>query len=284
MSSNNSCDGASSVESPTTLGIVISVALIAVIMLALAGNTVVCIAFYRSSNLQSLTVLFILSLAVTDILVASISMPIWLYFQFSHSSFTCLPDLFTAWKCLDVLFSTASIMNLCAISIDRQFAITKPLHYHTIMTTKRALFALTGISLYAVVLSGLVATRWSYYPLFIFIVAFISPLIVMIQAYSHIFKTALMQARRVYPIRQAYYFKKELKAAKTLAIVMGSFIACWAPFFLANLIVQYENVKISPDTVTGIKFLHYVSSALNPVIYSCTNREFRLKIFRVLPC
>ncbi|XP_020899264.1 dopamine receptor 2-like [Exaiptasia diaphana] len=269
-------------ENISTGVLVYSVILFVIVVLALAGNAIVCLAFYRSSTFRSATVLFILSLAVTDILVATISIPLWLSLQLKFCEDQhCL----TPWKITDVLFSTASIMNLCAISVDRLVIISRPLHYPNIMTTSRANIALVAIWGFAVTLSALISTSWSFYPTFVFIVAFVLPLLIMISSYSFILKAALSQVRRVFPIRQAYYFKRELKAAKTLGIVMGAFITCWAPFFLVNLIVSYrKDIVVSTTSIAGIKTLHYINSALNPVIYSCSNKEFRFKILRVLPC
>lgn len=42
------------------------------------------------------------------------------------------------WLVTDVWISTASILNLCAISIDRYVAVTRPVKYRSIMTTRRA--------------------------------------------------------------------------------------------------------------------------------------------------
>ena len=265
--------------------------LVFIIILALGGNILVVVAFYRSSNLRSVTNVFIVSLAVTDILVASISIPIWSYFQLSGA----LPKtatsarsnaLYQMWKCLDILFSTASIMNLCMISVDRFIAIISPLKYIMIMTAQRATISLIFIWLYASVLASLGLALWPYYATFLYIVAFLAPLVVMVYCYSHIFRTALVQARRIGPFRQTYYFKREIKAAKTLAIVMGTFVACWGPFFTLNLLFNYvEKLPgFTATVVTAIKWFHYGNSALNPIIYSCTNRDFRNKIFKVLPC
>ena len=108
---------------------------------------------------------------------------------------------------------------------------------------------------------------------------------VMIYSYSRIFLAALRQARRIQPMRQAFYFKREIKATKTLAIVMGAFIVCWTPFFVMNILVRFIRSFYVPPIVTlAIKLLHYGNSALNPVIYSSSNRDFRHKILRVLPC
>lgn len=266
--------------------------LIFILLLALGGNTVVFVAFYRSSNLRNVTNLFIVSLAVTDISVASISIPIWLYFQLAgalpkNASSAQGNTLYQMWKCLDILFSTASIMNLCMISVDRYIAITSPLKYITIMTSERAVITLVFIWLYAGGLASLGIAHWQYYATFLYIVAFVAPLVLMVYCYSRIFCAALRQARSVGPLRQTFYFRREIKATKTLAIVMGTFVACWGPFFTLNLLFNYMKYLpglFSPSVVTAVKWLHYGNSALNPIIYSCTNRDFRRKIFNVLPC
>ncbi|XP_078380517.1 histamine H2 receptor-like [Oculina patagonica] len=264
-----------------------TVALAVVMVLALLGNTLVCFAFYHSTNLRCVTNIFIVSLAMTDILVASVSIPIWLVIQNTECINTwkaCDPILMAFWKCLDILFSTASIMNLCAISCDRYIAITSPLRYSQIITKTRALIVLICLWFYSITIAAINLDGGVYYPVLVFVVSFLLPLSVMIYSYSRIFLAALRQARRIQPMRQAFYFKREIKAAKTLAIVMGAFIVCWTPFFVMNILVQFIRFYVPPIATLAIKMLHYGNSALNPVIYSSSNRDFRHKILRVLPC
>lgn len=78
---------------------------------------------------------------------------------------------------------------------------------------------------------------------------------------------------------------KQLKATKTLAIVVGVFIISWFPFFVIFLTFQYcgnecfdgrlsRQAKMSLLNVF-VLVLPVFNSAANPIIYSCFNREFR---------
>lgn len=52
-----------------------------------------------------------------------------LTFSFAGYTWPLHRKLCAVWIYLDVLFSTASIMHLCAISLDRYIAIQNPIHH-----------------------------------------------------------------------------------------------------------------------------------------------------------
>lgn len=88
----------------------------------------VCWAICADRRLRKLGNLFIVSLAVADLLVSGIVMTFALandmmgYWAFG-------PQFCDAWIAMDVMCSTASILNLCAISLDRFIHIKDPLRY-----------------------------------------------------------------------------------------------------------------------------------------------------------
>lgn len=49
------------------------------------------------------------------------------------------------WLALDVWMCTASILNLCAISLDRYVAVTRPITYPSIMSHHRAKLLIAGL-------------------------------------------------------------------------------------------------------------------------------------------
>lgn len=179
-------------------------------------------------------------------------------------------------------------MNLSFVSVDRYIHILMPLHYHGIMTSKRAKIIILCIWLYAIGLAMIkgIAFHWERpnYEILVFIMGFVLPLSVMGWCYYKIFGEARIHSRAMYHLDTARRKErsKEFKAAKTIAVVIFGFFICWCPFFVLNLAYGlYPTWRIPREMITVSKWLHYTNSALNPIIYACFNLEYR-SAFRAL--
>lgn len=85
--------------------------------------------------------------------------------------------------------------------------------------------------------------------------------------------------------RQKISLSKERRAARILGIIMGVFVVCWLPFFLMYVILPFcEHCYISPAMINFITWLGYINSALNPVIYTIFNMDFRKAFAKLLKC
>ncbi|CAD6992350.1 unnamed protein product [Ceratitis capitata] len=78
--------------------------------------------------------------------------------------------------------------------------------------------------------------------------------------------------------------KKEKRATLILGLIMGSFIACWLPFFFLYILVPVCGSSCNiPDFAFAVAFwLGYMNSALNPAIYTIFNKDFRRAFRRIL--
>ncbi|KAL5284643.1 Htr4.2 family protein [Megaselia abdita] len=191
-----------------------------IILAAILGNMLVIVSVMRNRRLRVITNYFVVSLAVADMLVALCAMTfnasVELSGKWMFGSTMC--DM---WNSFDVYFSTASIMHLCCISVDRFFAIVQPLDYHSIMTQSKVTVMLVTVWISPALLSFLpifygwytTKTNWEYlkrnphicefkvnkcYAIISSSVSFWIPGIVMILMYYRIYKEADRQERLVY--------------------------------------------------------------------------------------
>lgn len=117
-----------------TLIVLKGIIMISIIVTALLGNALVIASVRRHRKLRVPTNRYVVSLAMADLLVAVCAMTFNASVELSGKwllgSIMC-----DVWNSMDVYFSTASILHLCCISVDRYYAIVKPLEYPAIMRT-----------------------------------------------------------------------------------------------------------------------------------------------------
>ncbi|KAL7727323.1 hypothetical protein ACLKA6_008607 [Drosophila palustris] len=191
-----------------------------IILAAILGNMLVIVSVMRHRKLRIITNYFVVSLAVADMLVALCAMTFNASVEISgrwmFGSLMC-----DVWNSFDVYFSTASIMHLCCISVDRYYAIVQPLDYPLIMTHRRVFIMLLLVWLSPALLSFLpicsgwytTNENWKYlksnphicefkvnkaYAIVSSSMSFWIPGIVMLSMYYRIYQEADRQERLVY--------------------------------------------------------------------------------------
>nr|NP_001034043.2 octopamine beta3 receptor, isoform J [Drosophila melanogaster]ABC66171.2 octopamine beta3 receptor, isoform J [Drosophila melanogaster] len=285
-----------------------------IILAAVLGNALVIISVQRNRKLRVITNYFVVSLAMADMLVALCAMTFNASVELSGGKWMFGPFMCNVYNSLDVYFSTASILHLCCISVDRYYAIVRPLEYPLNMTHKTVCFMLANVWILPALISftpiflgwytteehlreiSLHPDQCSFvvnkaYALISSSVSFWIPGIVMLVMYWRIFKEAIRQRKALSRTSSNILLNSaEHKAARTLGIIMGVFLLCWLPFFLWYVITSLCGPACPcPDVLVVVLFwIGYFNSTLNPLIYAYFNRDFR-EAFRntlecVLPC
>ncbi|KAJ3588322.1 hypothetical protein NHX12_011915 [Muraenolepis orangiensis] len=240
----------------------------AFIVFAIVGNILVILAVVCNRHLRTPTNCFIINLAIADLLLGTMVLPVSATLEILD--YWVFGRIFCdIWAALDVLCCTASIMSLCVISIDRYIGVSYPLQYPGIVTEKRALWAMFGVWVLSIVISigplfgwkqpplsddtACPITEEPFYALFSSLGSFYIPLVVILVITPH------EQARD----------KAALDWTEADTINQGSF-----------------NVHLrAPETFFKVIFwLGYFNSCLNPIIYPCYSREFKMAFIRILRC
>lgn len=74
----------------------------------------------------------------------------------------------------------------------------------------------------------------------------------------------------------------EIRAAKSLSIIVGLFALCWLPVHVINCLTRFTQVK-KPDYIMYVAIiLSHANSAVNPIIYAYRIREFRNTFRKIL--
>ncbi|GFY69665.1 dopamine receptor 1 [Trichonephila inaurata madagascariensis] len=261
--------------SDITTKCLIGIPLAIIIFMSLTGNLLVCLAIYTDRRLRKLGNLFLVSLAISDLFVSSLFGPI-------HPSKD--PLRYGRWMTKRVvLMAIGGIWMLSALVSFLPISLGwhKPKKVtETLDEELRPTCALDLTPVYAVVSS---------------IISFYAPCVVMVALYTRLYLYARKHVRNIRAVTKTTISSKskscnsshnhhnmDHKAAITLGFIMGTFLVCWVPFFCINIVAAVCKSCISDMVFKFLTWLGYCNSALNPIIYSIFNTEFREAFRRIL--
>ncbi|XP_074535611.1 trace amine-associated receptor 4-like [Halichoeres trimaculatus] len=295
-SRNNSC---LKIVHPLPLRVVLYIFFVLVIILTVCGNLLVTLSVSYFKQLHTPTNYLIVSLAVSDLLVGMIVMfPRMIHFLEScwyFGDFLCKVSLSS-----NVSLVTASIINLCFISIDRYYAVCQPLLYRS-RITDNAVFVMIAVIWGVSIFTGFGIVFFKLNLLaceggcFLFqtklsstLLSFLSfylPGVILLSVYLKILLVAQKQFRSIQEAGHLGSLKpsntSQTKATKTLAIVMGAFLCFWTPIFACIIISPFTGYSIPPELIETVLWLGFLNSAINPIIYAFFYSWFR-KAFHLL--
>ncbi|EDO47155.1 predicted protein, partial [Nematostella vectensis] len=285
-----------------------------IIIAAGVGNVLVCVAFSMSPILRkSPTNYFILSLAVSDLITATLCVPFdvdqtitnW---RWNHGSFAC-----SVWTTVYLIAVPSSILSLLAVSVDRYKALRDPLNRFRqtrFMTRKKACIIIGLLWTYSLLFAILPEIGWRLYENNVIdnvcyfntpreysilnsFLNFVLPVLVMCVLYLQIYfiaRTVKSTPRLVSDNsfsdssdecerrRVQRCIRKRIKTTKNILLVVCTFFFCWMPFTSFSLVSMfctkcYYNAPEELSTIFLI--LGYSNSAMNPYLYAFRNQKYK---------
>ncbi|XP_029980985.1 trace amine-associated receptor 13c-like [Sphaeramia orbicularis] len=272
--------------------------------LTVALNLMVIISVAHFRQLHTPTNLLLLSLAVSDLFVGLVMIPGEILRNMTCwflGDSMCSLCTFLAW-----LSVSASVGDMVLISVDRYVAICDPLHYTNKVTVKRVKVCIclcwfcSGCYCFGILKDNL--THPGKYHICqgecmisINLVAevvdlvstFILPICAIIALYMSVFVVAVSQARAMRShitsitaqrSGKAVANKSELKAARSLGVLVVVFLICFCPYYCVYLAAD---TSVTVTVYFYLKFLMFFNSCLNPLIYSLFYPWFRKSVKQI---
>ncbi|XP_012557479.1 octopamine receptor 1 isoform X2 [Hydra vulgaris] len=268
----------------TVLEIVEIVVLVTVVLCALVGNCLIILAFIvGSKTVKTLRNYFIVNLAVADLMVVCLSLPLWIV---SRIDVKLIHDAQIAkyFSAFDVLCGTTSILNLAAISLERMYAVNCPVrHFNLTPLPVLLVIAATwtiGFLLTAAKFVINIEKSNREYTVLLFVLAYLVPVFVIIVSYFIIYCYAISKTKGK---SRCSRLKRDLKAAKTISVIIGLFILCWSPFFFINILYVFE-IRSTTNVINISKLMHYSNSMMNFFVYGLRSRDFKRSFQSLLKC
>ncbi|XP_077392748.1 trace amine-associated receptor 13c-like [Festucalex cinctus] len=281
------------------------VPLLAICILTVVLNLLVIIAISHFRQLHTPTNLLLTSLAVADYLVGLQMIPMTIYRMTSCWS---LGDILCSlFLYVSLTVTSASVGNMILISVDRYVAICDPLHYNNKLTVKRVQRCICLCWFSSLCYCGILFYDHLMHPgkynscygdcvfnfdftigLFDLVVTFILPLSIIVILYTKVFVVAVSQARAMrshvtggklqhsLPLMAK---KSELKAARTLGIIVFIFLICFCPYYGVSLVPDFAHYNIL--SVYAL-YLYYLNSCVNPLIYALFYPWFRRAVKHIV--
>ncbi|XP_064486881.1 orexin/Hypocretin receptor type 1-like isoform X1 [Ornithodoros turicata] len=274
---------------------------VAVFVVGLVGNALVCIAVYRNPSMRTVTNYFIVNLAVADFMVILVCLPPTVLWDVTETWFFggALCKIVLYLQCVSV---SVSVLTLTFISVDRWRAICRPLHAPGTPGARAAISTIWCVSC-LMVLPELVVldTRrgpvpgtiyltdctytWSpgytsVYQVCLVFLLYVVPFTLMSAVYYQIARVlwrlpALQECRNGLPPPQTLARRK---AAKMLLAVVTLFGLCYMPVHTLNLLRYTTDLPQTPLMSVASLLSHwlcYFNSAINPIVYNFMSGKFR---------
>ncbi|KAM3831165.1 melatonin receptor type 1A [Vipera latastei] len=280
-------------DRPPWVASTLAAILIFTIAVDLLDNLLVILSVYRNKKLRNAGNVFVVNLAIADLIVAIYPYPLVLTSVF-HNGWNlgyihCQLSGF-----LMGLSVIGSVFNITGIAINRYCYICHSLKYNKLYSEKNLTFVAIvpnffvgslqyDARIYSCTFSQSVSSTYTIAVVFFH---FMLPITIVTFCYLRIWILVIQVRRRVKPDYKPKLKQHDFRNFITMFVVFVLFAICWAPLNFIGLAVA-----ISPETIiskipewlfVSSYYMAYFNSCLNAIIYGLLNQNFRREYKRIL--
>ncbi|KAF6724190.1 Histamine H3 receptor [Oryzias melastigma] len=145
---------------PGYLVVILSVLMVTLVIVVVAGNALVIMAFVVDKTLRIQSNYFFLNLAISDFLVGAFCIPVYIPYNLT-GRWMLGKGLCKVWLVMDYLLCTASVFNIVLISYDRFLSVTRAVKYRAQRNmTRQAVLKMVAVWVLAFFLYGPAIIFW----------------------------------------------------------------------------------------------------------------------------
>ncbi|KAM9584249.1 somatostatin receptor type 5 [Trichechus inunguis] len=289
------------VGSPGARAVLIPVLYLLVCAVGLGGNTLVIYVVLRYAKMKTVTNIYILNLAVADVLFM-LGLP-FLATQNAVSYWPFGSLLCRVVMTLDGVNQFTSIFCLTVMSVDRYLAVVHPVRStkwrrpRVAKLTSAAVWTFSLLMSLPLVVFADIQEGWdtcnlswpepvglwgAAFIIYTSVLGFFGPLLVICLCYLLIVVKVRAAGVRVGCTRRR---RAERKVTRMVVVVVVVFVGCWLPFFTVNIVNLAFILPEEPASAGAYFFvviLSYANSCANPILYGFLSDNFRQSFRKVL--
>ncbi|XP_062582250.1 histamine H3 receptor-like [Saccostrea cucullata] len=320
---NNSTEGdADDMELfPLYVTVPLGIFLAFLIFLAMLGNALTIIAFVRDKKLQTVYNMYLVNLAVTDFALSLFSMTVYSVHTLASFSWPFGYHFCKVFLVIDFTLCLESVISIVVISLDRLLLLKHGPHYvlkesTKVATIKIAVSWVLAVCLYSPAIIGWdlwtgedvsapedCDVQFAYH--FVFttttaVIEFAIPFII-ISILNFLIYLEIRKRTVVFPMTNtgnsssepnADYTsaaakettRKDIKAARFLAMLVLVFFLTWAPYTITTIIISFCEECVNEYVYEFLVWLLWSKSAINPFLYVYNSTMFYKNFKEILRC
>ncbi|MBN3294563.1 QRFPR protein, partial [Polypterus senegalus] len=251
---------------PTILQPIFGILYMAIFSVALGGNIAVLLLLCRKKALKSTSTFFVCSLALSDLLISLVCIPI-----------TFLQHFSTNWLAAGVWLSSLAIASpmwyahKVEIKYDFLFDVhytcclevwPLPWHRQVYTTVLLVLMFLVPMGTMGILYGKIIHELWC----------------------KHRIHDVMFQALPGSEINKIT--RKRKRAVKMMVVVVLLFVICWLPFHLVSVLSDFGHLHMNEEQefllYAAVQVIGFSNSVCNPVVYAALNENFKKHLLCLL--